>query len=700
MMKNRIEELRSLIKQHNHLYYDLDAPAISDSEYDQMYAELKRLEAENPQYKESDSPTIVAGGTVKSGFLEKPHDPPMMSIETSTRYDDHTAIEFVERMGKYFPDVELAAEYKYDGMALDVQYVDGKLTQALTRGNYYVGEDVTVNAMQIKNLPKTIDVPGMVQVRGEVMLPKAKFASINEKRNASGEKPFANCRNAAAGTMRQLDPAVVASRGLIFVAYSLIKPSEVTETGTQLKDIIWLKGIGFEAAIPVICKNAQELIYFYNDVIANRDKLAFDIDGVVYKVNSGLQRKSLGFVGKEPRWAIAHKFKPEQATATILAIDIQIGRTGKVTPVARITPTFVGGTTITNVTLHNLSEIHRKDIRVGDEVYVRRAGDVIPEIVGPVNKSSSRSNAYDIPTTCPHCDTPLKRVGDGIDHYCDNPNCQAKTHRYITNFVSKAAFDIEGLAEKTIDQLIQKGLLFTSSDLFSLGCRAKHPSDYREYIRKASPLARHQLMVDSLMSLDGFQERSIQNFIRSINDSKVIPLDRFIYSLGIRHVGITTAKELAVRLGTLEAFLNVTKEQLDGIDDVGPETSMSILKFLKKQTNRENIEDLCVLGVVVIPVNITTDGPYKGFSFLMTGAPLFASATAFENKLMSLGARIQNSVTLDTDVLIVGNKPGKTKMARAEQLNVPYLDISETESEANALDLIAEFIEHKAPKSI
>lgn len=419
---------------------------------------------------------------------------------------------------------------------------------------------------------------------------------------------------------------------------------------------------------------------------------------MVYKVNDFSKQEALGFAGKEPRWAVAHKFKPEMATAKIQAIVIQVGRTGKITPVAQITPTFVGGATVTNVTLHNLSEIHRKDIRLGDEVYVQRAGDVIPEITAVVQREGvQRGPKYQLPDNCPHCDTPLTQQSGFIDHFCMNPDCGGKAHRKILHFVSRNAADIDGVGEKLIEQLIAEGLLQNLSDLYSLGCRKLHPGDFEDFIKKSSPITRRQICTDALLKLEGFQEKAALNFVSSINKSKTIELDKFIYALGIKHVGQATATDVAQHYKTLQAFLKASLSELTALPDIGPETSKSIAKFLANEQNQKEIELLLTLGVKVVPP-VQKQGPLAGYKMLMTGSPLFCSADAFEKSLADMGATITLSVSANTDLLIVGNKPGKTKMATAEYRNVQMLDISECESSAVALELLTEVLLTNPPK--
>ncbi|MEO8755127.1 MAG: NAD-dependent DNA ligase LigA, partial [Casimicrobiaceae bacterium] len=579
----RVAALRTEIAAHNRRYYEDDAPTVSDAEYDALFRELQALESQYPELVAEDSPTQRVGGAPVAAFAAVTHRIPMLSIRTETETTVAGAAEFDARIRRDLelaadaPPVEYMAELKFDGLAVSLRYEAGQLAVAATRGDGETGEDVTANILTIRAIPRRLagKAPLVLEVRGEVYMRRADFARLNARQEAAGERLFVNPRNTAAGALRQLDPALTAQRPLQFFAYGIGEAEGWPLPPTQDALLEALHAFGLPVnADRRIAHGADDLAAFYMRVQAKRGDLPFEIDGVVYKVNGlGLQR-DLGFRTREPRWAVAHKFPPEESSTVLLAIDVQVGRTGAITPVARLKPVFVGGTTVTNVTLHNEDEIRRKDVRIGDTVVVRRAGDVIPEVVRPVLEKRPRdARLFVMPTLCPECGSAIARLPDEAIARCTGGLvCPAQRKQALLHFAGRRAMDIEGLGDKLVDQLVDAGIVHTPADIYKLG------------------LAR-------LAALERMAEKSAANVIEAIAASKDTTLPRFIFALGIRNVGEATAKDLARHFGTFDALMEANEAALLDVHDVGPVVAASIARFFAEPHNREGIEQLRAAGV-------------------------------------------------------------------------------------------------------
>ena len=572
----RIAVLRAGLDLHAHRYYVLDEPSIPDSEYDRLFRELQALEAAHPELQTADSPTQRIGGKPLGQFSSVRHRVPMLSIRTETDTEATGALNFDIRVRKELglsesdPPVEYVAELKFDGLAMSLRYENGVLVQAATRGDGELGEDVTQNIRTIRQIPLRLpaDAPAVMEVRGEVYMRRAEFEALNERQRekiaqgAKGEKTFVNPRNAAAGGVRQLDPAIAAQRRLSFFAYGLgeITPPEQggPVVATHFELLMTLKSWGFPVAAQTqLSQGATELVAFHQAIGQQRDRLPYDIDGVVYKVNSLALQRKMGFVSREPRWAVAHKYPAQEQLTTVLAIDVQVGRTGKLTPVAKLAPVFVGGVTVTNATLHNEDEARRKDVRVGDTVIVRRAGDVIPEVVSVLlERRMQDTPQFTMPHQCPVCGSDAIREEGEADYRCTGGLfCAAQRKEAILHFAHKRAVEIEGLGDKLVEQLVDANVIRTLPDLYRLGFTA-------------------------LASLDRMADKSANNLLQALERSKHTTLPRFVFGLGIRHVGEATAKALARHFGQLDAILAATEAQLLEVDDVGPVVAKSIVTFL------------------------------------------------------------------------------------------------------------------------
>ncbi|MEO8120982.1 MAG: NAD-dependent DNA ligase LigA, partial [Rhodoferax sp.] len=573
----RIEQLRHLLHEHAHRYYVLDEPSIADAEYDRLFQELQAIEAQNPALVTSDSPTQRVGGRPLDQFVSVRHAVPMLSIRTETDTEATGARNFDARMRRELgldesaPAVEYVAEPKFDGLAMSLRYEHGALVQAATRGDGEMGEDVTQNIRTIGQIPLRLPagVPEILEVRGEVYMRRDDFETLNEQQRERGQKTFVNTRNAAAGAVRQLDPSIAAQRPLSFFAYGLgaVTPPAAggPEFGTHYAMLQALKYWGFPvSALVGIAQGATELVAYYNAIGEQRDGLGFDIDGVVYKVNSLALQRRMGFVAREPRWAVAHKFPAQEQQTQVLGIDVQVGRTGKLTPVARLKSVFVGGVNVTNATLHNLFELRRKRVRVGDTVIVRRAGDVIPEVVAVVAPTLGTDESslprprvpyvpnFRMPRQCPICGSAVVREKTEVNHRCTGGLfCAAQRKQAILHFAQRRAVEVEGLGEKLVDQLVDGNVIRTLPDLYRLG-------------------------LTSLASLDRMADKSAQNIVEALEKSKKTTLPRFLFGLGIRHVGEATAKELARHFGQLDAIMDAPLEQLLQVNDIGPIVAKSL----------------------------------------------------------------------------------------------------------------------------
>ena len=704
-------ELKQALNAHAHRYYVLDAPLISDAQYDTMYQELEELEREHPEWVSGDSPTQRVGGAVLEEFNSVRHGQAMLSIKTQTDSEESGAKSFDDRIRKELSltqseqSVQYVAELKFDGLAINLTYLNGVLVRAATRGDGTHGEEVTQNVRSIMQIPIQLmapkgglPIPEWLEVRGEVYMRRADFDRLNLRQQEKisqglkNEKTFVNPRNAAAGALRQLDSKIAAQRKLSFFAYgvgavrakalnalginyshaelqtaldALTQDEAASRVELSLNELRamglsshwevlnWLKGLGFPVATQTQCVEGVEgLVDFHERMGRERMSLPYDIDGVVYKVNRLDWQLQLGFVTREPRWAVAHKYPPQEQFTTVLGIEVQVGRTGKLTPVAKLAPVFVGGVTVTNATLHNEDEALRKDVRVGDTVIVRRAGDVIPEIVGVVlEKREVQSAPFEMPKRCPICESPALREPGQVDHRCTGELfCSAQRMQAIWHFASKRAMNIEDLGEKLIEQLVQTDTIKTVADLYRLG-------------------------LSSLMVLERMAEKSASNVLKSIESSKATTLARFLYALGIRHVGESTAKDLAKHFGSIDAIMNATAQQLLEVRDVGPVVAMSVVAFFAQPHHRELIEQLRALGVHWQEVQIDLDAvkPLQGMTYVITGTLNGFSRDQAQDRLESLGAKVASSVSKKTTAVIAGAEAG-SKLDKAQALGVPVLD--------------------------
>jgi len=670
----RAAELRDQLHYHAHRYYVLDDPELPDVEYDKLFQELQAIEAEHPDLLTPDSPTQRIIGKVLDGFTPVRHAVPMLSIRTETDTEASGAVAFDARVRRELeldesdPPIEYAAELKFDGLAINLRYEHGVLVQAATRGNGETGEDVTQNIRTIAQIPLRLRgaerAPPVIEVRGEVYIRRDDFNSLNERqreliaKGAKNEKTFVNPRNAAAGAVRQLDPAIAAKRPLSFFAYGLgeVQDWTIPPTHSSLVDALQAMGMPVSAERAVV-NGARGLVEFHRRVGAKRDELPFDIDGVVYKVNDRALQQRLGFVSREPRWAVAHKFPAQEQMTRLLGIDIQVGRTGKLTPVAKLEPVFVGGTTVSNATLHNQDEIDRKDVRIGDTVIVRRAGDVIPEVVGIVaDKRPPDAQAFSIvaklKNKCPVCGSEVTREEGEVDWRCSGGLfCAAQRKQAMLHFASRRAMDVEGLGDKLVDQLVDSGLIRTLPELYKLG-------------------------VAKLVALERMAEKSAQNLVDGLEKSKKTTLGRFLFALGIRHVGETTAKDLAKHFGSLDRILDASVEQLLEVNDVGPVVAHSIHTFFAQPHNREVVEQLRSCGITWEEHDGTADNapkPLAGKTFVLTGTLPTLSRDDAKDLIEAAGGKVSGSVSKKTHYLVAGAEAG-SKLDKAQELGVVILD--------------------------
>ena len=665
--------LRDLLNTYGHQYYVLDAPTVPDAEYDRLLRELQQLEAVYPELLTADSPTQRVGGKPLDAFISVRHALPMLSIRTETDTTASGAEHFDERIRKELALdvsddlVEYVAELKFDGLAMSLRYEDHVLVQAATRGDGEWGEDVTQNIRTIGQIPLRLpaDAPKLLEVRGEVYMARADFEALNERqrtRIAAGEKnekTFVNPRNAAAGAVRQLDSTIAAQRPLSFFAYGLgdITPQSdgIGVFSSHFGFLLQIKKWGFPVAEQTQCvKGARGLVQFHQKIAQDRDSLPFDIDGVVYKVNNLEAQQRLGFVTREPRWAVAHKYPAQEELTTVQAIEVQVGRTGKLTPVAKLAPVFVGGVTVTNATLHNEDEARRKDVRIGDTVIVRRAGDVIPEVVSVVlEKRLQDAQLFTMPSHCPVCSSLAVREEGEADYRCTGGLfCTAQRKQAILHFAHRRAVEIEDVGDKLVEQLVDAGIVNTLPDLYKLGLSA-------------------------LSQLDRMAEKSATNVLAGIEKSKNTTLPKFLFGLGIRHVGEATAKELSRHFGTLDAIMDATLDQLLQVSDVGPTVAQSIRTFFDQAHNREVVEQLKACGVNW-KEGIASEGaslPLTGQTFVLTGTLQSMGRDEAQAKLETLGAKVSGSVSKKTHAVVAGAEAG-SKLEKAQLLGVSVLDES------------------------
>lgn len=673
-LAERADALREQLQHHAHRYYVLDDPEIPDAEYDRLFQELQALETQHPELLTADSPTQRVIGKVLDGFVPVRHAVPMLSIRTETDTEATGAVAFDTRVRRELglaeadPPVEYAAELKFDGLAVNLRYEQGVLVLAATRGNGETGEDVTQNIRTLQQVPLRLRgaarQAAVLEVRGEVYIRRDDFDKLNERQReliaqgAKNEKTYVNPRNAAAGAVRQHDPAIAAKRPLKFFAYGLgeVVGWDVPGTHGAMVDALASFGLPVNQERAVV-QGAEGLIAFHRRIAGLRDELPFDIDGVVYKVNDRALQQRLGYVSREPRWAVAHKYPAQEQSTQLLDIDIQVGRTGKLTPVAKLAPVFVGGTTVSNATLHNQDEIDRKDVRIGDTVIVRRAGDVIPEVVGVI---ADRRPEGALPFSlharlggkCPICASDIEREEGEVDWRCSGGLfCPAQRKQAILHFASRRAMDIEGLGDKLVDQLVDSGLIRTLPELYKLG-------------------------VAKLCALERMAEKSAQNLVAGLEKSKRTTLARFLFALGIRHVGETTAKDLARHFGQLDRILDASVEQLLEVNDVGPVVAHSIHTFFAQPHNREVAEQLRACGIAWEETDGTADTtpkPLAGKTFVLTGTLPTLSRDEAQEMIEAAGGKVSGSVSKKTTYVVAGAEAG-SKLEKAQALGIEVLD--------------------------
>ncbi|RVU47085.1 NAD-dependent DNA ligase LigA [Rubrivivax rivuli] len=659
----RAAELRAQLHHHAHLYYVLDAPALPDAEYDRLFQELQAIEAAHPELLTADSPTQRVIGRVLDGFTPVRHAVPMLSIRTETDTTAAGATAFDERVRRELalspeaPPVAYNAELKFDGLALNLRYEHGVLVQAATRGDGETGEDVTQNIRTIGQIPLRLrgeaeSLPPVLEVRGEVYMRRDDFERLNERQREKGEKTYINPRNTAAGAVRQLDPAITAQRPLSFYAYGLGEVQGWAQPPTHSATLDALAAFGLPVcADRAVALGAEGLVAFHAAMGAKRDALPFDIDGVVYKVDSVELQQRLGFVTREPRWAVAHKYPAQEQLTRLNAIEIQVGRTGKLTPVAKLEPVFVGGTTVSNATLHNVFELRRKGVRVGDTVIVRRAGDVIPEVVGRVpGERAAYVPNFRQPTACPVCGSRVLREKGGMDHRCTGGLfCAAQRKQALLHFAGRRAMDIEGLGDKLVDQLVDGGLIRTLPELYKLG-------------------------VAKLAALERFGEKSAANLVAGLEKSKTTTFARFLYALGIRQVGETTAKDLARHFGGIDRLMAASVEELLQVKDVGPIVAQSIRTFFDQPHNVEVVEQLRAAGIHW-PEQEAALGPQPlaGKTLVLTGTLPTLSRDEAKALIEAAGGKVSGSVSKKTNFVVAGEEAG-SKLDKARELGVPVLD--------------------------
>jgi DNA ligase (NAD+) len=651
----RADELRRLIEHHNYSYYVLDDPEVPDAEYDRLMRELETIESDFPELVTADSPTQRVSGTPMDGFETVLHRVPMLSLGNA--FSDDEVADFQRRVsqGLERDDITFVAEPKLDGVAISLTYVEGLLTTAATRGDGERGEDVTANVRTIRAVPLKLHGdgwPSLLEVRGEIYMPRAGFEIFNRKAVKKGEKPLVNPRNGAAGSLRQLDPRLTAKRPLAFFAYSTATrdhlPDTQFETLARLRD--W--GIPVNPEVRLV-RGLDGCLDYHKRMEALRPGLGYDIDGVVYKVDRFDQQGFLGFVSKAPRWALAHKFPAEEEMTRLLDIDIQVGRTGALTPVARLEPVFVGGVTVTNATLHNEDEIRRKDVRSGDWVVVRRAGDVIPEVARAIHQRRQTELAeFQMPDTCPECGSAVERVeGEAVTRCTGGLICPAQRKHSIRHFATRKAMDIEGLGDKLIDQLVETGLVHTVADLYHLN---------------------HE----QIASMERMGGKSAENLLKALEASKEPPLDRLLYALGIREVGEVTAHSLAAYFKTMEALQEADEETLVEVSDVGPIVASHVAAFFQQEDNRMVIQALQDAGVDWQALEDKTgEQPLAGETWVLTGALSMPRIQA-KNLLESLGAKVTGTVSAKTSTLLAGEAAG-SKLAKAQKLGVRVISESD-----------------------
>lgn len=658
-VRERAKKLAEDLNQHNYRYYVLDDPSISDAEYDRLLRELQEIEAEYPELRSADSPTQRVGAPPVSAFDTVTHGAPMLSLNNA--FEEQEVAAFDQRVRRMLgvDSVEYVAEPKLDGLAVSLTYENGQLVRGATRGDGHTGEDITLNVKTIRSVPLKLrggSHPRLIEVRGEVFLGHEGFRRLNESQRKTGAKVFVNPRNAAAGSLRQLDSSLTASRPLEIFCYGVGQVEGGEIPGTQYDMLLQLKKWGFRIS-PLLkkVKDVKGCLKYYQTMEDERTDLPYDIDGVVYKVNDKAYQEKLGTVSRAPRWALAHKFPAQEEATEVLDIEVQVGRTGAITPVARLKPVFVGGATVSNATLHNRAEIERLDVRKGDTVIIRRAGDVIPEIVS-VQKDKRRKGArrYKFPTRCPVCGSEIVyEGGEGIIARCSGGLfCDAQRKESIKHFASRRAMDIDGLGDKIVEQLVDKEMVNDAADLYGL-------------------------TKEEIAGLERMADKSAQNLVDALEQSKDTSLERFLFGLGIPQVGETTAQQLAGHFGALERLMKADRETLQEVPDIGPIVAESVHTFFAQDHNRDVIRKLQKAGVhwkehdpASAPAG---EQPLAGRTFVLTGALDGMTRDEAKEALQALGAKVTGSVSKNTDYVVVGADPG-SKAAKAEKLGVETLD--------------------------
>jgi DNA ligase (NAD+) len=656
----RAAEIRRLIEHHNYRYYVLDDPEVSDARYDELMRELRELEKAHPELAVDDSPTQRVGAVPSRAFAEVHHSVPMLSLENA--FSEQDVLDFDGRVRERLDaeQVEYSAEPKIDGLAISLRYERGRLVQAATRGDGATGEDVTANVRAIRSVPLHLlgrGVPAVLEVRGEVFMTRRSFEKLNLKQFAKGEKTFANPRNAAAGSLRQLDPRITASRSLDLYFYGVGAAEGWTLPQRHSAVLAALRAFGLRTCPQVdVMQGAAGCLEYYARIGRRRDSLGYDIDGVVYKVDRLDWQRDLGFVSRAPRWALAHKFPAQEETTTVRDVEFQVGRTGALTPVARLEPVFVGGVTVSNVTLHNMDELERKDVRIGDTVVVRRAGDVIPEVVRVVpERRPPDARRVQLPKRCPVCGSHVTRdEGEAIARCTGGLVCLAQRREALRHFASRRAMDIEGLGDKLVEQLVESGRVTTPADLYALGA-------------------------DELAALDRMGQKSAANLVDALDRSKQTTLPRFLFALGIRDVGEATALALAQHFGSLQALQLASLEEIQQVRDVGPIVAAHVRSFFDEPGNREVVEALRKAGVSWpegLRVRATAEGPMTGEVVVITGTLGSLSRDEARDAARAAGATVTDSVSRKTTLLVTGGEPG-SKLRKAQELGVRVVDEAE-----------------------
>ena len=669
-IQTQIDNLRKTLRQYEYEYHVLDNPTVPDSEYDRLFHQLKALELEHPEFLTSDSPTQRVGAKPLSGFSQIRHEIPMLSLDNA--FSDEEFNAFVKRIEDRLivlpKPLTFCCEPKLDGLAVSILYVNGVLTQAATRGDGTTGEDITANIRTIRNIPLqllTDNPPARLEVRGEVFMPHAGFERLNEYALEHGEKTFANPRNAAAGSLRQLDPNITSKRPLVLNAYGIGIAEGVELPNTHYARLQWLKSIGIPVNPEIrLCNGTNEVLDFYRDIQNKRSSLGYDIDGTVLKINDIALQNELGFISKAPRWAIAYKFPAQEELTVLNDVEFQVGRTGAITPVAKLEPVFVAGVTVSNATLHNGDEIERLNIAIGDTVVIRRAGDVIPQIIGVLHeRRPDNAKAIIFPTNCPVCDSQIIRIeGESVARCTGGLFCAAQRKEALKHFVSRKAMDIDGIGGKLIEQLVDRELIHTPADLFKLD-------------------------LTTLTRLERMGTKSAENALNSLEKAKSTTLARFIFALGIREVGEATALNLANHFKTLDALKAADLEELQKVPDVGEVVANRIFVFWREAHNVAVVDDLIAQGVhwETVEVKEASENLFKDKTVVLTGTLTQMGRNEAKALLQQLGAKVSGSVSSKTDFVIAGDAAG-SKLAKAQELNITVLTEEEFLEQINVLN--------------